>query len=66
MLRQGTSYRLRDTGQGLNRVQVRGLCGFVKWGRGGGCRVALQTLSQEWQKLGWGVRGWEMRKPPTL
>jgi hypothetical protein len=24
MLRQGTSYRLCDTGQGLNRVQVRG------------------------------------------
>jgi hypothetical protein len=27
MLRQGTSYRLCDTGQGLNRVQVRGGCG---------------------------------------
>jgi hypothetical protein len=27
MLRQGASYRLCDTGQGLNRVQVRcGLC----------------------------------------
>lgn len=65
MLRQGASYRLCDTGQGLNRVQVRVLRVCLFGGGGGGCKVALQTVSQEWQELGWG-QGLGNEKRPTL
>lgn len=69
MLRQGTSYRLCDTGQGLNRVQVRVLCACVSfWGEGGGRWLqgcTANRLAGVWQELGWSQE-LENETPPPL